>query len=195
MLEERGEKLLLKKLLKNRKKLFEEIIFEKKENGVYFFYITQDARLTFPEHYIWLNIQRDIILHLAQNSHAVFYVEKTISSTIPIREIVDDNGKKYIVNTDGNGDYLIKNPINDTRLLSEIVRTDLVWECEVLKYIAIFSEEPFMSGNGLEFEKAKYLLYAFSDNLGFNIRIHNKREDEESVLKMVKAVLECYQKA
>lgn len=193
MLEEKGEKLLLNKLLKNNENFLDAVIFEKSiENGDYLLYISPSQTLTQYENQLWLNIQRDVIFNLAQECYVVVYLDKRITKTILFEELDKDIGQVYPFITNHNGNFLIKIPINDTHLLEEIIHTDLIWECGNLLNIAIFSEEPSLSANMLLLDKAKLVLYSFEDNLGFNIRINNKNEDELIVFKTVKLVLGNY---
>ena len=90
------------------------------------------------------------------------------------------------------GDYFIEIPPNDIRLLTEIVNDSLVWECGNLLKIAAFKDSPLLQDKTYIFEKAEVILHSFDDNLGFNIKIYDMKNNGFIIRNRVEYILNKY---
>ncbi len=147
---------------------------------------------TFDENILWITIQRDVILNISKDCFLIIHLGKLITETISLEQIDKDIGSLYHVFQNSEGDYFIEISPNDKRLLTEIVHTDLVWECGNLLNIAVFSEKPRFPDDNLSFEKAEAVMHSFYDNLGFNIRVSDEKNNDLKVCERVNSVLENY---
>lgn len=81
---------------------------------------------------------------------------------------------------------------DDIRLLTELMNTDLIWECGNLLHIAIFKEKPKLLNDNFTFKNAEVVIHSFYDNLGFYIDVHNPSSYSHFVENTVKFILHVY---
>lgn len=141
---------------------------------------------------LWLDIQRDILLSIMKDFYAIVHLDKLIDKTMSLDQIDENINELYFVVQNEAGDYFIEIPPNDTRLLTEIVNDSLVWECGNLLKIAAFKNRPLLQDRTYIFEKAEVILHSFDDNLGFNIKICDMKNNDFIFRNRVEDILNKY---
>ena len=184
---------MLIKSADNKLDLFDCIYFEKNaENTGFMLYLNpQSVNLT-DECELWLDIQRDILLSILKDYYVVVHLDKSINKLMSLNQLDKKIDKLYIVIQNATGDYFIKIPPNDIRLLTEIVNDSLVWECGNLLKIAAFKDSPLLQDKTYIFEKAEVILHSFDDNLGFNIKIYDMKNNGFIIRNRVEYILNKY---
>ena len=187
------EKRLLKKSINNRLDFFSGIHFEKNiENSEYMLYLKPEKIILADESNLWLDIQRDILLSIMKDFYAIVHLDKLIDKTMSLDQIDENINELYFVIQNEAGDYFIEIPPNDIRLLTEIVNDSLVWECGNLLKIAAFKNRPLLQDKTYIFEKAEVTLHSFDDNLGFNIKICDMKNNDFIFRNRVEHILNKY---
>lgn len=187
------EKRLLKKSINNRLDFFSGIHFEKNiENSEYMLYLKPEKIILADESNLWLDIQRDILLSIMKDFYAIVHLDKLIDKTMSLDQIDENINELYFVVQNEAGDYFIEIPPNDIRLLTEIVNDSLVWECGNLLKIAAFKNRPLLQDKTYIFEKAEVILHSFDDNLGFNIKICDMKNNDFIFRNRVEHILNKY---
>ena len=187
------EKRLLKKSINNRLDFFSGIHFEKNiENSEYMLYLKPEKIILADESNLWLDIQRDILLNIMKDFYAIVHLDKLIDKTMSLDQIDENINELYFVVQNEAGDYFIEIPPNDIRLLTEIVNDSLVWECGNLLKIAAFKNRPLLQDKTYIFEKAEVILHSFDDNLGFNIKICDMKNNDFIFRNRVEHILNKY---
>ena len=151
----------------------------------------QSVNLT-DECELWLDIQRDILLSILKDYYVVVHLDKSINKLMSLNQLDKKIDKLYIVIQNATGDYFIEIPPNDIRLLTEIVNDSLVWECGNLLKIAAFKDRPILQNKTYIFEKAEVILHSFDDNLGFNIKICDMKNNGFIIRNRVENILNKY---
>ena len=184
---------MLIKSADNKLDLFDCIYFEKNaENTGFMLYLNpQSVNLT-DECELWLDIQRDILLSILKDYYVVVHLDKSINKLMSLNQLDKKIDKLYIVIQNATGDYFIEIPPNDIRLLTEIVNDSLVWECGNLLKIAAFKDRPILQNKTYIFEKAEVILHSFDDNLGFNIKICDMKNNDFIFRNRVEDILNKY---
>lgn len=184
---------MLIKSADNKLDLFDCIYFEKNaENTGFMLYLNpQSVNLT-DECELWLDIQRDILLSILKDYYVVVHLDKSINKLMSLNQLDKKIDKLYIVIQNATGDYFIEIPPNDIRLLTEIVNDSLVWECGNLLKIAAFKDSPLLQDKTYIFEKAEVILHSFEDNLGFNIKICDMKNNGFIIRNRVENILNKY---
>ena len=184
---------MLIKSADNKLDLFDCIYFEKNaENTGFMLYLNpQSVNLT-DECELWLDIQRDILLSILKDYYVVVHLDKSINKLMSLNQLDKKIDKLYIVIQNATGDYFIEIPPNDIRLLTEIVNDSLVWECGNLLKIAAFKDSPLPQDKTYIFEKAEVILHSFDDNLGFNIKIYDMKNNGFIIRNRVEYILNKY---
>ena len=187
------EKRLLKKSINNKLDFFSGIHFEKNiENSEYMLYLKPENIKLADESSLWLDIQRDILLSIMKDFYAIVHLDKLIDKTMSLDQIDENINELYFVVQNEAGDYFIEIPPNDIRLLTEIVNDSLVWECGNLLKIAAFKNRPLLQDKTYIFEKAEVTLHSFDDNLGFNIKICDMKNNDFIFRNRVEHILNKY---
>ena len=187
------EKRLLKKSINNKLDFFSGIHFEKNiENSEYMLYLKPEKIKLADESSLWLDIQRDILLSIMKDFYAIVHLDKLIDKTMSLDQIDENINELYFVVQNEAGDYFIEIPPNDIRLLTEIVNDSLVWECGNLLKIAAFKNRPLLQDKTYIFEKAEVTLHSFDDNLGFNIKICDMKNNDFIFRNRVEHILNKY---
>ena len=187
------EKLLLSKSINNKSDFFSGIHFEKNiENSEYMLYLKPENIKLADESSLWLDIQRDILLSIMKDFYAIVHLDKLIDKTMSLDQIDENINELYFVVQNEAGDYFIEIPPNDIRLLTEIVNDSLVWECGNLLKIAAFKNRPLLQDKTYIFEKAEVILHSFDDNLGFNIKICDMKNNDFIFRNRVEHILNKY---
>ena len=184
---------MLIKSADNKLDLFDCIYFEKNaENTGFMLYLNpQSVNLT-DECELWLDIQRDILLSILKDYYVVVHLDKSINKLMSLNQLDKKIDKLYFVIQNEIGDYFIEIPPNDIRLLTEIVNDSLVWECGNLLKIAAFKDSPLLQDKTYIFEKAEVILHSFDDNLGFNIKIYDMKNNDFIFRNRVEYILNKY---
>ena len=184
---------MLIKSADNKLDLFDCIYFEKNaENTGFMLYLNpQSVNLT-DECELWLDIQRDILLSILKDYYVVVHLDKSIDKLMSLNQLDKKIDKLYIVIQNATGDYFVEIPPNDIRLLTEIVNDSLVWECGNLLKIAAFKDSPLLQDKTYIFEKAEVILHSFDDNLGFNIKIYDMKNNGFIIRNRVENILNKY---
>lgn len=184
---------MLIKSADNKLDLFDCIYFEKNaDNSEFMLYLNpQSVNLT-DECELWLDIQRDILLSILKDYYVVVHLDKSINKLMSLNQLDKKIDKLYFVIQNEIGDYFIEIPPNDIRLLTEIVNDSLVWECGNLLKIAAFKDSPLLQDKTYIFEKAEVILHSFDDNLGFNIKIYDMKNNDFIFRNRVEYILNKY---
>ena len=187
------EKRLLKKSINNKLDFFSGIHFEKNiENSEYMLYLKPEKIILADEINLWLDIQRDILLSIMKDFYAIVHLDKLIDKTMSLDQLDENINELYFVIQNEAGDYFIEIPPHDIRLLTEIVNDSLVWECGNLLKIAAFKNRPLLQDKTYIFEKAEVILHSFDDNLGFNIKICDMKNNDFIFRNRVEHILNKY---
>ena len=175
---------MLIKSADNKLDIFECIYFGKNaDESEFTLYLNTQSTSLVDEYKLWLDIQRDILLSIIQDYYVIVHLDKSIDKLI---------NKLYFVTQNEIGDYFIEIPPNDIRLLTELVNDSLVWECGNLLKIAAFKDRPTLQNKTYNFEKAEVVLHSFEDNLGFNIKICDMKNNEVVFYNKVEYMLNKY---
>ena len=155
-------------------------------------YLKPEKIILADESNLWLDIQRDILLSIMKDFYAIVHLDKLIDKTMSLDQIDENINELYFVVQNEAGDYFIEIPPNDIRLLTEIVNDSLVWECGNLLKIAAFKNRPLLQDKTYIFEKAEVILHSFDDNLGFNIKICDMKNNDFIFRNRVEHILNKY---
>lgn len=184
-------KLLKKSSISNSPKIFECINFTENTSDSTYMLFTSPLQF-YDEYNLWDNIQRDILLGLMKGHFTIVHLDKLLCKTMTLDQLDDEIGKLYPVFQNNEGDYFIEVMPGDIRLLTELMNTNLIWECGNLLHIAIFKEQPNLLNDNFTFENAEVVIHSFYDNLGFYIDVHNPSSYSHFVENTVKSILHGY---
>lgn len=180
-------KKLVSNLLKNTmpaqsdKKHLESVeLVWNKNNSMFEFFVDWEK---YDDHDIlWHNIQRDVILSLAENSFVVVHLLSSQAAKYMdeygeyIEALDEEIGRLYPYQRNEKGEYFIEIMPNDRRLLTKIQNDYQLWECGHLLHIAIFSEKQDTLSEAI-LNNAELVIQSFYDNIGFDIKIQNSNLD------------------
>ena len=184
---------MLIKSADNKLDLFDCIYFEKNaDNSEFMLYLNAQSTSLVDEYKLWLDIQRDILLSIIQDYYVIVHLNKSIDKLMSLNQLDKKIDKLYFVTQNEIGDYFIEIPPNDIRLLTELVNDSLVWECGNLLKIAAFKDRPTLQNKTYIFEKAEVILHSFDDNLGFNIKIYDMKNNGFIIRNRVEYILNKY---
>lgn len=197
---------MLKKLVRNLqkgtipapsdKKNFEsvELVWDKNKS-IFEFFIDWEK---YDDHDIlWHNIQRDVILSLAENSFVVVHMlssqaDKYRDEYSEYIEALDEEiGKLYPYQKNEKGEYFIEVMPNDRRLLTKIQNDDQLWECGHLLHIAIFCEKQDTLNEAI-LDNAELVIQSIYDNIGFEIKIQNTNHDITNLKERISRIVGEY---
>lgn len=184
-------KLSKKGSINNRPTIFECINFTKNTSDSAYMLFVSPLQF-YDEYNLWDNIQRDVLLGLMKGHFTVIHLDKLLYKTMTLDQLDDEIGKRYPVFQDNEGDYFIEVMPGDIRLLTEMMNTNLIWECGNLLHIAIFKEQPNLLNDNFSFENAEVVMHSFYDNHGFYIDVHNTSSYSHVVESTVEAILRGY---
>ena len=184
---------MLIKSADNKLDIFECIYFGKNaDDSEFTLYLNTQSTSLVDEYKLWLDIQRDILLSILKDYYVVVHLDKSIDKLMSLNQLDKKIDKLYFVIQNEIGDYFIEIPPNDIRLLTEIVNDSLVWECGNLLKIAAFKDSPLLQDKTYIFEKAEVILHSFDDNLGFNIKIYDMKNNGFIIRNRVEYILNKY---
>ena len=184
---------MLIKSADNKLDIFECIYFGKNaDDSEFTLYLNTQSTSLVDEYKLWLDIQRDILLSILKDYYVVVHLDKSIDKLMSLNQLDKKIDKLYFVTQNEIGDYFIEIPPNDIRLLTELVNDSLVWECGNLLKIAAFKDRPTLQNKTYNFEKAEVVLHSFEDNLGFNIKICDMKNNEVVFYNRVEYMLNKY---
>ena len=184
---------MLIKSADNKLDIFECIYFGKNaDESEFTLYLNTQSTSLVDEYKLWLDIQRDILLSILKDYYVVVHLDKSIDKLMSLNQLDKKIDKLYFVIQNEIGDYFIEIPPNDIRLLTEIVNDSLVWECGNLLKIAAFKDSPLLQDKTYIFEKAEVILHSFDDNLGFNIKIYDMKNNDFIFRNRVEYILNKY---